>query len=175
MIILEDTRQQASRHEEKHRWFEQNDIEVRRTKLYCGDYTLPTDQTVCIDTKKGMQEIYSDLVGKDQHIRFRAEADRAYESGIRLIILIEDDNVKDLEGVKNWRNPRYIRYCKIKNAHEHGKMLNVPLAKKPPVNNVTLLKIMSTFGKEHHVEFVFCRSKDAGAKIIELLGGNQDG
>ena len=172
MILLEDTRQQASRHEEKHRWFEQNDVEVRRTKLYCGDYTLPTDQTVCIDTKKGMQEIYGDLVS--QHNRFKAEADRAYESGIRLIILIEDDNVKDLEGVKNWRNPRYIRYCKIKNAHEHGKMLNVPLAKKPPVNNVTLLKIMSTFGKEHHVEWVFCTPEQAGQTIIDLLTGGGD-
>ena len=172
MIILEDTRQQAEKHKLKHLWFKRNGIEVRRTKLYCGDYTLPTDQTVCIDTKKGMQEIYGDLVS--QHNRFKAEADRAYESGIRLIILIEDDNVKDLEGVKNWRNPRYIRYCKIKNAHEHGKMLNVPLAKKPPVNNVTLLKIMSTFGKEHHVEWAFCKPKDAGRRIIELLGGQNE-
>ena len=57
MIILEDTRNQVGKHDKKNEYFQQNGIEVRRTKLYCGDYTLPTDQSVCIDTKKDIQEL----------------------------------------------------------------------------------------------------------------------
>jgi ribosome-associated protein len=172
MILLEDTRQQPQKHKLKNLYFEQQGIEVRRTKLYCGDYTLPTNQSVCVDTKKDLQEIYGDLIGK-QHTRFRAEADRAYEAGIKLIILIEDEEVKDLEGVKKWSNPRLHRYNKIKYMHEIGKWLSIPLPKKPPTDNITLYKVMSTFASKHHVEFVFCHPKDAGEKIIKLLGGEQ--
>jgi len=52
MIILEDTRQQTGKHDAKHDYFEKHGIEIRRTKLYVGDYTLPTNQSVCVDTKK---------------------------------------------------------------------------------------------------------------------------
>ena len=79
MILLEDTRQQAYKHNIKHKWFESNGIEIRRTKLYCGDYSLPTDQSICLDSKKDIQELISDICGK-QHERFRNELIRAQEA-----------------------------------------------------------------------------------------------
>lgn len=33
MILLEDTRQQAKKHEAKHRWFAENGVDVVRSKL----------------------------------------------------------------------------------------------------------------------------------------------
>ena len=70
MILLEDSRQKEGKHQYKKRYFERNGIEVRRTKLYVGDYTLPTDQSVCIDTKKDLQEVVMDICGAE-HERFR--------------------------------------------------------------------------------------------------------
>lgn len=61
MIILEDTRQQAKKHELKHKWFSEHGVMVNRTKLYVGDYTLPTDQSICIDTKKDFAELQADI------------------------------------------------------------------------------------------------------------------
>ena len=90
MILLEDTRNQVGKHDKKNEYFSKNGIEVRRTKLYCGDYTLPTNQSVCIDTKKDIQELIGDICGKS-HERFRNELIRAQESNIKLIILTEDD------------------------------------------------------------------------------------
>ena len=55
MILLEDTRNQIDKHGKKHAWFEKNGIEIQRTKLVVGDYTLPTNQSICIDTKKDLQ------------------------------------------------------------------------------------------------------------------------
>ena len=72
MILLEDTRNQVGKHDKKNEYFYKNGIEVRRTKLYCGDYTLPTNQSVCIDTKKDIQELIGDICGKS-HERFRNE------------------------------------------------------------------------------------------------------
>ena len=61
MILLSDTRQQAGKHDIKERYFRNHGIEIVRTKLYCGDYTLPADQSVCIDTKKDIQELIGDI------------------------------------------------------------------------------------------------------------------
>ena len=87
IILLEDTRQQAKKHEAKHRWFVENGVEVVRSKLVVGDYTLPTDQSVCIDTKSGLLEVCGNVT--QQHRRFVEELELAKQLGIRLIILVE--------------------------------------------------------------------------------------
>ena len=121
MIILEDTRQQDQKHTIKHKWFEENGIEIRRTKLWVGDYTLPTNQSICVDTKKDIQELIGDICGK-KHDTFREELIRAQETGIQLIILVENrggeigktgimnPTIRDLKDLHSWKNPRlFIR------------------------------------------------------------------
>jgi hypothetical protein len=61
LIILEDTRQQEKKHESKHEYFRSVGIHYNRTALYCGDYTLPANQSVCIDTKKDIAELIGDI------------------------------------------------------------------------------------------------------------------
>lgn len=61
VMILEDTRQQEKKHEAKHDYFRRAGIHWNRTALYCGDYTLPADQSVCVDTKKDIQELIGDI------------------------------------------------------------------------------------------------------------------
>ena len=60
-MILEDSRQQEKKHETKHEYFRSVGIHWNRTALYCGDYTLPANQSVCIDTKKDIQELIGDI------------------------------------------------------------------------------------------------------------------
>lgn len=72
MIILKDTRQQAKKHSLKDDYFEQHGIYQQRTKLYCGDYTLPTDQSVCIDTKQNIGELINDI-----HVKVISKTDLA--------------------------------------------------------------------------------------------------
>jgi ribosome-associated protein len=173
MIILEDTRQAEGKHEIKHSWFEANGIEVRRTKLYVGDYTLPTNQSICVDTKKDIQELVGDIIG--QHERFKAELIRAQEAGIKLYILVENESftirgknvespfISRLEDLHRWVNPRlWIR--------KHGKQ-----AYPNATRGITLQKACCTMQKKYGCEFVFCTPRDAGRRIIELLGGKQDG
>ena len=175
MILLCDTRQQANKHKMKDAWFEQNGIEVRRTKLYVGDYTLPADQSVCVDTKNSIDELAQDVCSKSQHERFRNELLRSQEAGIQLYILVENESftirgknvespyISRLEDLHKWINPRlWIR--------KNGRQV-YPNATR----GITLQKACYTMQKKYGVEFVFCTPQDAGAKIIELLGGNQDG
>lgn len=170
MIILEDTRQQAQKHDIKGRWFAEHGIEVRRCKLYYGDYTLPTDQSVCIDTKKDIQELVGDICGK-QHERFRNECIRAQEAGIKLIVLVENvggkvgrgeiynPTITRLEDLHKWKNPRLFIF--------YGGKQKYPRATR----GVTLQKACMTLKAKYGVEFLFTTPEKSAEKIVELLTG----
>lgn len=169
IVLLEDSRQQEGKHQYKRRYFEEHGIKVERTKLYVGDYTLPTNQSVCIDTKKDLQEVVMDICGAE-HERFRDECIRAKEAGIKLYILIEEDQtdesghyvVNSLSDVHRWQNPR--RNIRVK---KDGKWVQkYPKATTGGVLKKAMITMMYRYG----CEFVFCRKKDAGKKILELLG-----
>lgn len=172
MILLEDTRNQIAKHDIKHAYFESIGVEIRRTKLYVGDYTLPTNQSICVDTKEHIQEICSNVCGKE-HARFIREIERAAESNIKLIVLVEnEDGVKDLDGLSKWQNPRLIRWCKLKALHEKGKALRLKIPAKPPVKGESLAKALKTIEEKHpNVKFMFCTPLEAGQKVIDILEG----
>lgn len=178
MIILEDTRNQPGKHDKKNKYFSEHGIEVRRTKLYAGDYTLPTDQSVCIDTKKDIQELVGDICGKS-HERFRNELIRAQESNIRLIILVENtDGVKDVRDLFSWHNPRLDIYKPTKEVigfYNSGRPRYKRVQAYPSATKgEQLAKACLTMQTKYGAEFLFCRPEESGAKILELLGVNGD-
>ena len=175
MIILSDSRQQKGKHTIKEKWFADNGIELRTTKLYVGDYTLPTDQSICVDTKKDIQELIGDICGKS-HERFREELIRAQESNIKLIILTEDDGgycdrkqtiynkpVTCIDDLASWRNPRAFIWIKGQQKYPNA------------TKGITLMKCLKTMEKKYNCQFLFVRSKKAGEKIIEILTNNSKG
>lgn len=199
MLIIEDKGQKEGLHILKNRYFDCNDIEVLRAPLPVGDYVIATDKVldvikrkttrkmelkkmdflgtydVSVDTKKDMQEIVGNICGK-AHPRFRDECILAQNNGIKLYILIENtDGIKTVENVFKWQNPRLQRYQKVAYMQSQGKWLNKTLPKAKPTSGETLAKAMLTMQLKYGVEFVFCRPEDAGAKVIELLGGSENG
>lgn len=150
MIILEDTRNKPEKNAHIRLQLEQLGYKVKRTKLYCGDYTLPTNQKICIDTKQDLQEVCGNVT--QQHERFQAECVRAQEAGIKLIILVQESNIKDLSEVPSWYNWR--------------------LKKNPrALNGLKLFKIMLTMSQKYGVEWKFTTKQDCGKSIVKLLGG----
>lgn len=170
MILLEDTRNQIDKHKIKNKWFADNGIEVKRTKLYVGDYTLPTNQQICVDTKETILECINNICSKE-HARFIREIERAEESGIMLYILVENkDGVKEIRDLFKWQNPRMHRYNKIKYMHNLGKWEQIPLPKSSPTSGQTLAKALLTIEAKHpNVKFLFCKPSESAPKILELL------
>lgn len=171
MILLEDTRNQLGKHDAKHSYFEEKGITIRRTKLYVGDYTLPDNQSICIDTKKDIQELVGDICGKS-HERFRDELLRAQEAKIRLIILVENKEqtikkdivnrpIFKLEDLHTWKNPRLFIFKNGKQAY--------PRATK----GITLQKACYSMQRDYGAEFLFTTPDKSGEKIIELLTGKK--
>ena len=148
MIIQEDTRQQAGKHNIKHAYFDDNEIGVVRCKLPFGDYApIPP---VSVDTKKDMDEIAQNICGKE-HRRFVNECKAARDAGCKLIILVENTvGISDLSQVHLWKNPRscYSPNC------VHGPRLQ---------------KAMETISSRYGAEFRFCRPEEAGEIIIQII------
>lgn len=61
MLILTDSRQQSGKHDLKNRYFLEHGIMQNRTKLVCGDYQIPGDGSVAVDTKQSIAEVIGDV------------------------------------------------------------------------------------------------------------------
>lgn len=165
--LMIDTRQQAGKHTAKDLYFEKIGIPTVRTKLLVGDYQY-VGGMVAVDTKRNIQEVVGNLCEASEHRRFRAEADLAYQTKIKLYVLIENtEGIRNIDGLIKWSNPRYKAWFfrNRDSVKSYGQRQRFA-----PVNNVTIIKILRTFSKKHHVEFVFCHPNEAGQKILELLG-----
>lgn len=60
-LILEDSRQQESKHSIKHKVWMKNGVHWNRGALICGDYQLPGDGSIAVDTKFSIQELEGDI------------------------------------------------------------------------------------------------------------------
>lgn len=148
MIIFEDTRNKPEKNAHIRQQLEALGYEVKRTKIYCGDYTLPTNQSICIDTKQDLQEVVGNVT--KQHERFRAECERAKEAGIKLVILITEPKVTCLADVFGWWNPRLLYSKKATTGRQLGK-------------------ILYSMRDKYDVDFQFCKKDEIGKRIVELL------
>lgn len=246
MLILEDSRQQERKHETKHEYFRSVGCHWNRTALYCGDYTLPADQSVCIDTKKDIQELIGDIQVKqmskgdiknkvyeicenfhvsfdladsiyhaicdDDNTRFaekeindicfqngvpeRAISEfqslyvkrhgffhrglkRAQNSGIRLVILVDNkEGVRSVDDLFHWLNPRlkiWINSDEVIGYWKNGNPRYKKVQKHPnAMTGERLAKSCLTMQERYLCEFQFCRPEEAGERILSILNVKQE-
>jgi hypothetical protein len=149
MEILVDTREKPQAIGKILRQFDENGVKYARSKLFVGDYMSLSNAKFVIDRKQDLQELCGNVC--QQHQRFKAELQRANDLGIKVCILCEHGgDIRSLEDVKNWINPR---------------LTTSPKATK----GTTLYKILHTLSWNYDVDFVFCKKGETGLKIIELL------
>ena len=146
--IIEDSRQQAGKHNIKHDWFSRHAVELVRCKLPFGDYApVPP---VSIDTKNSMDEIAANICGSE-HKRFINECKAAKAAGCQLIILVENEcDITDVSEVHKWINPRVIYSPKC-------------------VQGARLQKAMETISERYGVQFLFCTPNESAKKIMEIM------
>ena len=164
MIIQQDTRQKQKHHLNKEQWFERHGIKVVNSKCIVGDYIIPSDGSISVDTKKDISELYQNLI--QSHTRFSAECALADELGIKLYILVEnEDGIKTKDDILKWKNPQYFVWLK---KQRQG------IKCKPPASNLTLKKIMASMEKKYGCTFLFCAPYESAEKIVELLTGEKE-
>ena len=167
-IVLQDSREKRKYHDNILHGLTERGIKVERTKLYVGDYTLPTNQSVCIDVKQNMLEVYANIIS--DHARFVRECKRAQEAGVHLVVLCEQSGISTVHDVAAWINPRMTKWTKLRDAHKAGKRMNEPLNPYPPVSSERLAKAMQTISERYGVEWRFCAKSETVNVICEVLG-----
>lgn len=140
--------QAGSRDRHLKSYFEKHGILYRVEKLDVGDYMLDGGK-ISVDRKYGMEEISKNLTNKDDNIRFMAEIRRAYEAGIKLVILIEQRGITCHDDVAAWRS------------------------KHTGVSGAELLKRMFRLEMAYGVRFMFCDKRSCGRRIMEILTTGQ--
>lgn len=152
MIVQIDTREKEKAIEKIQKTFEEKGIKTVSSKMYVGDYQNLQNGSVVVDRKQNLSEICSNVC--QQHERFKAELIRAQEAGIKIFILCEHGkDIKTIEDVKNWVNPR--------------------LKKSPKaLTGEKLYKIMKTQEAKYGITYLFCDKEETGEKILEILGEN---
>lgn len=149
-MIIEDSRQQAGKHELKHKWWAEHNTPLIRCKIPVGDYCLPPKKSV--DTKANMAEIANNIGGgKAEHKRFINELKLAKDIGCKLIVLVEnEDGIESIDDVQRWVNPRteYSPNC---------------------IQGPRLAKAMHTIEERYGCTFLFCRPEEAAETIVDLL------
>lgn len=143
MKVLIDQRQKEGKHDLKHAQIVEQGYDTQVVLLDFGDYMFDGIDTVSVDTKYSVQELYQDLIS--DHGRFRREVIRAYEQKAKLYILIEDDNATCLSDIKRWSSTR------------------------SKANGSVVFKKAKELQYAYGVEYVFCKPKETGYKIINLL------
>jgi hypothetical protein len=166
-ILIEDTRNPADKHRNVHEWAAQTGTRIVRSKMVVGDYTLPADQRICVDTKAGLQEVYGNVI--QDHERFRNECLLAQGLGVRLIVLVEEPGIASIDEVHKWRNPRREKWFRVQAAHKAGKMLGVKIPSKPPAPSDRLEQSMKTMTESYGVEWRFCDKAATGATVWAIL------
>ena len=163
--VLCDSREQKWSHVQEH--FDLAGVKWMRSKLPIGDFGRLDNLSVVIDRKQHLGEVESNLI--QQHERFRREAIRAQENGIRLIVLVEDAGVSTLDGVKQWENPRRRQWERLNKLHARGEALHRTISPRPPVDGLHLWQIMRTMAEKYGIEWRFCPKDATGAEILRIL------
>lgn len=146
-MIIEDTRQKADKHENKHKYWAEVGAGWLRSGLPFGDY-WPAPK-IAIDTKQDILEVAANMCGAaKEKKRFREECKKAKEAGCKLVFLIEDSRFRtpdDLFGKKIWLH--------------NGQVI--------PGDQIALA--MRIHEERYGCEFWFCCPEESGRVIKELL------
>ena len=173
--VIIDTREKPRAIERTLKFFDDNGVRHISSKLYCGDYQLLSNGRKVVDRKQSLTEVESNLT--QQHERFRAEAVRAQEAGIELVILVEHSRyINSLNDVANsWQNPRLFAYCRRNHISTRGDVkANIAEyvaagGQKPPISGLQLAKTMYTMSEKYGIRWEFCDKYHTGERILEIL------
>ena len=166
MQVQVDTREHKSEWERIQKQFDALRVQYFRSKLYVGDYQSLDNPRLVIDRKKDLNELCGNVC--QQHDRFKAELIRAMQQNIKIVILVEHgEDVKSLEDVYFWENPRkHEAIWKTVN----GKRVKTVRSAKA-IDGPQLLKSLYTIRDRYNVDFEFCTKEETGKRIVEILGG----
>lgn len=127
-------------------------VEYERTKLLFGDYMDWNRPEVVIDRKQSIQELAQNCTR--DHVRFRAELDRAKKAGAKLVILVEQNRYKDGD---EWR------------AVEDITDLMYWTSPHTTIRGEKVYRVLRGWMAKYNIDVQFCDKRNTGKRILEII------
>ena len=151
-LILVDTREKPKAIQGILRTIDRAGVEYERTKLLFGDYMDWNRPEVVIDRKQSIQELAQNCTR--DHVRFRAELDRAKKAGAKLVILVEQNRYKDGD---EWR------------AVEDITDLMYWTSPHTTIRGEKVYRVLRGWMAKYDIDVQFCDKRSTGKRILEII------
>lgn len=142
MILYCDSREKKNDHIRS--YMERHHIPYEIRKLDVGDYMLDIRPGRTIDRKRDLEELARNMCTGDR-TRFWKEVRLAHDTGVKMIVLVEQQGIKGIPDVVSWHS----KYSRITGQYLAREIYRCHMA--------------------YGVEFLFCSKKSTGKRIVELL------
>ena len=151
-IVAVDTREKPKAIQKILKQFDEAGIQHISTKLFIGDYQDYHRPGIVVDRKQSIAELAKNCTA--DHVRFRAELDRAKSVGAKLVILVEQDrykdrdkwiHVEDISDLMLWSNPHTT------------------------IRGEKVFRVLSSWCSKYDIEVRFCDKRVTGKRILEII------
>lgn len=156
--LLIDTREKPRAIQTIMRTFDAAGIPYERTKLLVGDYMDWNRPQIVIDRKQSIQELAQNCTR--DHVRFKAELERAKKAGTKLVILVEQNRYKDGD---EWRHVEDITdLMRWTNPHT-------------TIRGEKVYRVLRSWMSKYDIDVQFCDKRSTGKRILQIIYGEQYG
>lgn len=158
MFIIIDSREKPKAISNIIKYFDAHGIQHETSKLLFGDYMDYQHPALVIDRKQNIAELAKNCTS--EHIRFRAELERAKKTGSELVILVEQNRYKDrgdtievksIADLIRWESPH------------------------TQVRGEKIFRVLVSWAAKYPLSIEFCDKRSTGRKIVEILSNRRTG
>ena len=152
--LLIDTREKPKAIQNIVKTFDEAGIVHESTKLLFGDYMDWNRPHIVIDRKQNIQELAMNCT--HEHVRFKAELERARKAGAHLVILVEQNrykdgtewrHVKDISDLMRWTSPH------------------------TSIRGEKIYRVLASWTNKYNLSVEFCDKRQTGKRILEIIYG----
>lgn len=154
--LLIDTREKPKAIQNILRTFDEAGVVHESTKLLIGDYMDWNRPGVIIDRKQNIAELAKNCTS--DHVRFKAELERAKKAGAHLCILVEQNRYKD---GGEWRRVEDISDL-IRWTSPHTT-----------IRGEKVYRVLVSWINKYDLSVEFCDKRQTGRRILEIIYGEK--
>lgn len=154
--LLIDTREKPKAIQNILRTFDEAGVVHESTKLLIGDYMDWNRPGVIVDRKQNIAELAKNCTS--DHVRFKAELERAKKAGTHLCILVEQNRYKDGD---EWRRVEEISDL-IRWTNPHTT-----------IRGEKVYRVLVSWINKYDLSVEFCDKRQTGRRILEIIYGEK--
>ena len=163
-LFIIDSREHAKAIKGIKKYFDDHGINYFVSKLLFGDYMDYNHPGVVIDRKQNIGELSKNCT--TEHVRFRAEFERAKTAGAKLIVLVEQNRFRDRgEDVRVETVDDLMRWSATHKTRD---------GREVTIRGEKIYRVLVSWMAKYPLEVRFCDKRSTGRVITEILTGSAE-